>query len=203
MNPAERLLTKKLIEAEPTLDVLGSDHKVLQVAYRDFMNYIKFNLKPIDEQTITLNLDEETETLLKKKPNEFESFLVVWIGMWLKKWNGRVKLLLGKQNRNDCTNDTETTEPFQGKPECKREIIDMVISTLIKNGEICGTEILSEHLLKMELNKKTNHGNQSKEGLLCLLNDTLRKAREMTKSSGPLIFVLVDKDYYNAPKELR
>jgi hypothetical protein len=35
------------------------------------------------------------------------------------------------------------------------------------------------------------------EQLLNVVNDTLRKAKELAQSKGPLIFVKVDKGYYN------
>jgi hypothetical protein len=72
------------------------------------------------------------------------------------------------------------------------------VSTLIKNGEICGTEILAENLLKLELGEKSIQSiTDDKERLFTVLNNTLRKSREMAQSRGPLIFVKVDKGYYN------
>jgi hypothetical protein len=36
------------------------------------------------------------------------------------------------------------------------------------------------------------------EQIVNVVNNTLRKARELTRSKGPLIFVKIDKGYYNA-----
>jgi hypothetical protein len=77
-------------------------------------------------------------------------------------------------------------------------MVDLVISTLIRNGEICGTSILAENLLKMELgDEKRNYANE-KEQTLNVVNNALKKARDLTQSKGPLIFVKVDKGYYQA-----
>jgi fructose-bisphosphate aldolase class 1 len=77
-------------------------------------------------------------------------------------------------------------------------MVDLVISTLIRNGEICGTSILAENLLKMELgDEKRNYVNE-KEQTLNVVNNALKKARDLTQSKGPLIFVKVDKGYYQA-----
>jgi len=87
------------------------------------------------------------------------------------------------------------------KQEHKEELTEMVVSTLVKNGEICGTEILSENLLKMEmgeLGEKSNPTIDENEQILNVLNNALRKAREMAQSKGPLIFVKIDKGYYGA-----
>jgi hypothetical protein len=93
-------------------------------------------------------------------------------------------------------------EPLWQKLDHKLELQEVVISTLIKNGEICGTEILAENLLKMELGEKCIQNiADDKERVFTTLNNTLRKAREMAQSRGPLIFVKVDKGYYNTAAE--
>jgi hypothetical protein len=71
----------------------------------------------------------------------------------------------------------------------------------LRNGEICGTEILSENLLKMELGEKTIQNLENKEQILTVVNNSLRKARDMAQSKGPLIFVKIDKGYYGATNE--
>jgi hypothetical protein len=76
--------------------------------------------------------------------------------------------------------------------------MEIVESTLIKNGEICGTEILSENLLKMELGDKNIQNLNDREQVITVVNNALRKARDMAQSRGPLIFVKVDKAYYGA-----
>ena len=43
MNFVETMLSKKIEEAEPSLDLQGADRKVLQVAIQDFTNYINFS----------------------------------------------------------------------------------------------------------------------------------------------------------------
>jgi hypothetical protein len=75
---------------------------------------------------------------------------------------------------------------------------DIVTSTLIKNGEICGTSILAENLLKMELGSEKKTYTNDKEQVVNAVNNALTKARELTQSKGPLIFVKVDKGYYQS-----
>jgi hypothetical protein len=74
---------------------------------------------------------------------------------------------------------------------------ELITSTLIKNGEICGTSILAENLLKMELGEKEKKYVNEQEQIMNAVNNTLRKAREITRSKGPLIYVKIDKGYYN------
>jgi hypothetical protein len=187
MIAIETILSRKLEEFDSTIDALGSDRKVLQLANQDFANYLKFTR---DSSRTDRSMEEKAE---------LESFLTVWTGMWLKKWKSRVKLMWGNevQKTSNKTNETlSKAEPLWKELKCRREMAEIVASSLIKNGEICGTEILAEHLLKMELGEKSNQDINSKEKVMTVLNNTLRRAREMAQNTGPLIFVRVDKGYF-------
>ena len=199
MNFLEIMLGEKLKEADSALDVSGSDRKVLQVACQDFTNFLKFHWDLIGKEASQCELVEKLEKLFKEDPAELEEFLAVWVGIWLRKWKERVKLLIGRQNANKwkkVSKALSSAEPLWRKVERKQELQEVVVATLIKNGEICGTEILSENLLKMELGEKRVRKLEDKERIFAVVNNSLRKAREMAQSRGPLIFVKIDKGYY-------
>ena len=204
MNFVELMIGEKLKDADSALDVMGSDRKVLQVACQDFTNYLKFHWNLMGKEASQCEVVERLENLLKEDSSELDSFLTVWIGIWFKKWKERVKLLIGDQNASKWSKISKTinnAEPVWKKFEHKQELQEMVVTTLIKNGEICGTEILSENLLKMELGEKHFDNLNEKAPTFTLLNDVLRKAREMSQSRGPLIFVKIDKGYYNTTSD--
>jgi hypothetical protein len=199
MNFLEILISEKLKDVDSALDITGSDRKVLQVACQDFTNYLKFHWDLIGKEASQCDLVEKLEGIFKEEPSELEEFLTVWIGMWFKKWKERVKLLIGEQNANKWNKVSKTlsnAEPLWRKIDHKQEILEVVVATLIKNGEICGTEILSENLLKMELGEKRVQTLNDKEQVCTILNNALRKGRDMAQSRGPLIFVKIDKGYY-------
>jgi len=199
MNFADKIISKKLKEADATLDIFGSDRRMLQVAYQDFSNYLKFNSNFADGETNNFDLAQKMEQFNREDPVELESFLTVWTGIWLKKWKKRVKLLLGKQNQGKLSKVSKTlanAESHWRKLDCREEIIGIVISTLVKNAEICGTEILAESLVKMELGKKRDLDVNNKEHVLAVLNNALRKARQMAQIVGPLITVKIGKNYF-------
>jgi hypothetical protein len=201
MNFIEIMLAEKLKDSDSALDITGSDRKVLQVACQDFTNYLKYHWDLIGKEASQCELVEKLEKLFKENPTELEEFLTVWIGMWFKKWKERVKLLIGDQNVNKWNKVSKTlsnAEPLWRKIERKQEVQEVVVATLIKNGEICGTEILSENLLKMELGEKRMQYLSDKERVFTMVNNALRKGREMAQSKGPLIFVKIDKGYYGA-----
>ena len=199
MNFLEIMLGEKLKDADSALDVSGSDRKVLQVACQDFTNFLKFHWDLIGKEASQCELVEKLEKLFKEDPTELEEFLTVWVGIWLRKWKERVKLLIGRQNANKwkkVSKALSSAEPLWRKVERKQELQEVVVATLIKNGEICGTEILSENLLKMSLGEKRVRKLEDKERIFAVVNNSLRKAREMAQSRGPLIFVKIDKGYY-------
>lgn len=201
MNFLEVMLVEKLQDADSNLNITGSDRKILQVACEDLTNYLKYHWNLVGATANQCALVERLEQILKENNEELEEFLSVWTGMWFKKWKERVKLLIGEQNANKWVKASKTisnAEPLWQKLEHKQEMRELVAATLIKNGEICGTEILSENLLKMELGGKRTQGLSDKERVFFVVNNALRKARNMAQSKGPLIFVKIDKGYYSA-----
>src|SRR3990170_2979289 len=204
MNFVETMIGEKLKEADSALDIMGSDRKVLQVACEDFSNYLKYHWGLIGKEANQCELVDRLETFFKENHVELEEFLTVWIGVWFKKWKERVKLLIGEDSAHRWSKVSKTlnnAEPLWKRLDHKQEMREVVVSTLIKNGEICGTEILSENLLKMELGEKRVQYLSDRERVFVAVNNALRKAREMAQSKGPLIFVKIDKGYYGATNE--
>ena len=203
MNPIETIISKKLKEADPAMDTEGADRKIPQTAYHDFINYLKFTWK-LDEKTDNNETVEKITKLIKEEPEESEAFLTVWTGMWLKKWKQRVKIILGNQKQENTTGKVETTNNSEQQwknLENKQEMVEMIVTALIKNGEICGTQILAENILKTEAGKTKTPELNSTEQTLTVLNSALRRARDIANNKGPLIFVKVDKGYYKESKQ--
>jgi len=201
MNFIEILLSEKLKDKNPLLNILGSDRKVLQIACQDLTNYLKVHWDLVGKEANECEVVEKLEKFFNESPNELSEFLEVWTGIWLRKWKERVKLLIGNENSkrwNRVTKILNNAEPMWGTLSNRQEMEDLIASTLIKNGEICGTSILAENLLKMELGEEKEEYSNDEEQVLNVVNNTLRKARELTQSSGPLIFVKVDKAYYQS-----
>ena len=201
MNFIETLMSEKFLEKNPLIDVLSADHKVLQIACQDLTNYLKIHWDLVGRDANSCEVVERLEKIFEEDPQELEEFLSVWTGIWLKKWEERVKLLIGNENSkrwNNVTRILKNAEPIWSSLSNRREMEDVVISTLIKNGEICGTSILAENLLKMELGDDKKQYADDKEQIINVVNNALRKTRELIQSKGPLIFVKVDKGYYES-----
>jgi hypothetical protein len=201
LNFIETLMSEKLTEKNPLIDVFGADRKVLQIACQDLMNYLRVHWNLVRKGADQCDVVDRLEKFFEENSDELEEFIMVWSGIWLKKWGERVKLLIGNENSkkwNNVTRILNNADPIWARLSNRSQMVDIVISTLIRNGEICGTSILAENLLKMELgDEKRNYANE-KEQTLNVVNNALKKARDLTQSKGPLIFVKVDKGYYQA-----
>ncbi|MEM1566002.1 MAG: hypothetical protein QW510_02795 [Candidatus Bathyarchaeia archaeon] len=201
MNFIEILLSEKLKNKNPMLDLFGADRKVLQIACQDLTNYLKVHWNLIGKEANEWELVDKLEEFYQKEPKELEEFIDLWTSIWLKKWNERVKLLIGNEEErkwDKMTKILNNAEPLWRKLSNRREMQEVVIATLVRNGEICGTTILAENLLKMELGENKRKYATEEEQTLNLVNKTLRRARELARSKGPLIFVRIDKGYFNS-----
>jgi len=203
MNFIEILLSEKLKNKNPMLEVFGSDHKVLQIVCQDLTNYLKVHWNLVGKEANECEIVDKLEKFYNENPKELEEFIELWTGIWLNKWKQRVKLLIGNQESqrwNKVTRTLKNAEPLWTRLKNRREMQEIVVSTLIKNGEICGTSILADNLLKMELGKNKKNYGKNEEQVLNVTNNTLRKARDLARSRGPLIYVKIDKGYYQLSK---
>ena len=194
----EKLLSKKIQEAEPSLDIEGKDLKVLQVATQDLTNYIKFISQTDKEPTPTDN-----PYVAEPSPNvdaeEMEAFLTVWTSMWLSKWKQRFNLIIGQPTQTQCCKPAQSTvdvEPLWLRIASREEMIEHVANVLIKNSEIAGTRIIAENILKTQLSKKSDLDINDREQLFTFLNSALIRARAIAETTGPLVSIKVDKNYY-------
>jgi hypothetical protein len=202
MDTLEIMLAGKMSQPDVHIDVLGADAKVFEIAYHDLRNYLKNHWNLVGQEAADSKLDDKIEKLLDEELVEFDMFLSVWVGMWQRKWTQRVKLVLGEQNQEknkSVVNSAKTdSEALWNQLKSKKEIIELIVSSLVKNGELSGTEILAENILKTELAKNAYQEVNSQEQTLKLLNVALRRAREMTQNVSHLIFVKVEKGYYKS-----
>ncbi len=193
----EAKLRTKITETEPTLDIAGVDKKVFDVALQDLHNYIKFLTKPT--KTENPQYPQTIDELLQEDPKEIDAVLSVWLGLWLKKWKQRFNLLINPKINPFSGKAAERAEKMQElwlQFESRDELKEIVVLELIRNAEICGTELISESIIKTELTKQKTQDHNSKASSLALLTSTLRQARELSQKVGPLVSIKIDKDYY-------
>jgi len=199
MSIVERLLSQKLREEKPTLDLEGSDRELLRFACRDFANYLKVHWDLIGKEVSDYEVAERLERISLENLDELNGFVDIWVKAWLKKWEERVKLLIGEdalKSFERIQKVTRNAEPLWEKLPNKQDAIEAIVETLVRNGEICATSVIAENLLKTELSKA---GDVELRGELLanIVNNALRSARCLAKSKGPLVYVKIDKGYFS------
>jgi len=202
----EQLLYKSLGNRNPHLDLWGSDRKVLYIAYQDLMNFLKVHWGLVDKEANEVELKEKINGYFCEKPQELEEFVHLWSGIWMKKWKERVKLILEKEDRQHWKKIDRLlskAEPMWRQLKNRNQLKDLVIEALIKNGEICGTSILAEDMLKAELGlcAEKEAYIEERERLLDIVNNILGKVRKISRSKGPLIFIKIDRRFFQLLEE--
>ncbi|MDH5450953.1 MAG: hypothetical protein OEX77_08670 [Candidatus Bathyarchaeota archaeon] len=203
MNTIEQMLSQSLQDKNPQLNPNTTDKKILEIASYDLLNYLQFHWKLTGQQNAKIKLTEKIQKYLQKNPKELQQFINLWAGIWIKKWNERVKVLIANEDHLHWkkTNQRQLkAEPLWTQLPYRTEMKDIIISKLIRNGEICGTSILAETLIKNELAKHTTSKIYANQKLLNITQRAMKKAKELSQSKGPLIFVRIDKRFFQLLK---
>jgi len=199
MNFIELMLAESLQNRNPQLDLQGTDKKVLRIACEDLLNFLKVHWKLVGQEIVEIELTEKIRQYYDENPEELKEFVNLWTGIWMKKWGERVKLLLAQENSErwkESNARLAKAETVWRRLRNRSEMEDMIIDALVRNGEICGTYILAENLLKNELVSYTDGKIFTKEELFAITSKAIRKAKQLSQSKGPLIFVKVDRKFF-------
>jgi hypothetical protein len=104
-------------------------------------------------------------------------------------------LTSGSSTRQILTH--QKSKYYQDKTKEIIHQIDIVQGILINNDEICGSELLAEHTLKLEL-VNSSLDLSDKAQALTFLGNVMHWTNEIAKNRGPLLFVEINKSYYAA-----
>lgn len=175
-----------LAKAEPSLQRL-QDGKIFQIAYQDFKDYLLYK-----------NID-----LSKVESEEIE----VWVKIWLCKWRQRTKLIFNEADQKRLMpqeKPEETKELSTLTPEETEGLLELAKFTLLSKGELCGIEIIAKERVKVATKEYFESRKiqtlEEKNRVLALNEISLRLTRDcrmLSECTCPLIFVKIDKSYYN------
>jgi len=191
-----RLLKKKIEDlTEPEARVM------LDVAERDYLNSVKFEkgLIGYSDSLEVANMLVEEE--LEKTPATAIRKINDWLDLWLVKWRQRVRLALSptREELEAKKMENEVIFFFNNLPFIE-ELRDIVIGSLINNGEICFVEFLADSIIKNSLIKMYRHVMDKKRLIeilrknpYVLLNDALKQVKALKGYKGPLVSIRVEK----------
>jgi len=154
-----------------------------QLCYQDFQSFIRFIDKPgCDSKT-----REKFNIAAFGDVNEVREAIGVFIGTWLKKFIERVREVPEPPKKNPHVTLGEQRKKQFSERELS-EVMDEVIRELVQNGEICATQLLAKNLLEGTLGYGSKQA-LSFEEKISLVEKLKRKARELSRTHGPLIFM--------------
>jgi hypothetical protein len=204
MNFLLLLLAESLRKRAPQLDLVGTDRKIMSIAIEDLRNYLKVHWNLVGTEDSESKLREKVHRYFHERVEELEEMVDLWTGMWLRKWNERVKLVIGDAKHGSLKDIHDLTEEgrFRWRHlEDWREVEEMALEALIRNGEICGTMSLAESLLKSEFRQGSVKKKTRRNDLVDVVNNLFKRARQLSESKGPLMFVRIDKHFWNVMRQ--
>lgn len=198
MNLIQLLLSESLRKRNPQIELQVSDKRLLRTASEDLMNYFMFHWKMTSQEITQLEFKERIRRYLIEEPEELKEFLKIWSGLWMKKWNERVKPVTETEESQRLEKNRKRlnqAEPLWNQLRNRIEIKDIITEALIRNGEICGTSVLAEYLLKTELASRMERRSptNSLQDLLDITNKALKRARNLSRTKGKTIFIITRK----------
>jgi hypothetical protein len=213
------MIRHRLGELLPNFEPTHLEHKLFHVAIDDFLNYLRYiwsvqlqEWLPLDAGHIVVHDQEipkydepnpnmKLRTLifewLEDDPKVAKEDLDIWLNLWLVKWRERVKILFGpEENINRNISQVETLirkgSSVLGLQELK-QFREPVLFTFLNLGEIAGTEILADSIIRKEAGR-LRCSPKGVEEKVKFLNTCIREARNLSQVAGKFIFISV-KDF--------
>jgi len=198
----EELVKKRLKELHPDFDYVHVENIMYRTALQDIEYYFKtmWNI-----ETHVQFMSRFTDTLAER-PWALKEEIDAWLSLWFSKWKQRVKLFFKEEEFNRSTEQLQKMVMrgsnrigYQMLQEYKRP----VIICMIQNDEICFVDQLAEQLIKRVLAKFVDQLAEQLikrvlakerlpkgiEGKIEFLNILLNKVKDLSNTSGPLIFL--------------
>lgn len=211
------LIMNEMKKIEPSLKPQGVDQKIFHICCADFRNYSDFleenskhsvssSVPPmVTEIHLTTKdsvgdecsrVDYQIEVDSAKKVVEF---VQMWVRRWWKKYKQRVQITIKKVPAYKPSKTRQRGIKMM-KKFSKEEIDDIkkaIVHTLIKNDEICCTDILADASFKGVLGRYSKKKSEwTPEKKLNFMASVLREVKRMSRTRGVLVFIKPDKKYY-------
>jgi hypothetical protein len=195
---AMMIIADELTKIEPSLNLGGSDEMLLQLCYKDYIEYYRWltcntlqiaSDKP-DENDIVSGVlkDSIKEIIVEGSIDDMVTAIVTFVRMWWKKYKERVKLILETPKSDVLSMKGKGIMGSLLSIQEKEEMITAMMDTFIQNGEICMPRLLAENLLLRTLgqSEKPFWNPQDKINLMTTLK---REAKTISYVHGVLMFI--------------
>ncbi|MGB9855834.1 MAG: hypothetical protein ACPLKS_04770 [Caldisericum exile] len=123
--------------------------------------------------------------------SSIEAFFSAWVNMWLKHYRKRVRITFKEELYNAQHRQvTELIRRGEAKIDCQQiiEMMEPLMLSLVKNGEIVCTRIIAKQILLQELGERKQDVIGLKDKIE-VLNECMRKIKLISHIDGPLLFI--------------
>jgi hypothetical protein len=201
------MIKHRLNELLFSFDPLHLEHKLFNMAVEDFLNYLRYTWSVELQEWMPAEVEDNDPSppeklrflifnWLEKDPKSAKEELDAWVSLWFAKWKERIKILFGPEETNKNIEQIQKMvhkgSSMMGHEELK-QFKEPVLFTFISQGELAGTEILTDTIIKREVGKLRQAPREIKEKVQ-FLNTCMMEARALSRTLGHFIFVSV-KDF--------
>lgn len=169
------------------------------IALVDLVNYLKNYWGLVGRDNAHQELMSKVQFYTSHEPEETKQFINFWLRTWLKKWEKRVKILDEEQEMpfENGFEDKKRKDELWPLISKKSEMIDLVVQSMIKNGEVCATSLIAKNLIKAEIRRYSElYDLEGREGvkkieknLLNIINRVVARVRVLRSREGPLVYL--------------
>ncbi|MCD6457598.1 MAG: hypothetical protein DRJ44_03525 [Thermoprotei archaeon] len=198
-----RKTIQKLLE-EKLHNISKAEKSIMtSIAAEDYKNYLKVKLDLLGFEDAEDLIYREIKAMLED-PIKFRNKLEEWLNLWLAKWRQRVKVVFKEEQEFKVKKEVESeTLHLWNSISRKKELLDLVIGSLIKSGEYCLTKTIAESIVKGELFKYSKQVSDKKKLAelidkypIILLKDSLRAVKVISRNKGYLVSIKVDQNMF-------
>ena len=207
------LVLQRMIERRIEKVTPGERQVMASVASADLINYLILKLGFEDYEDAEEITREYIERIIDEKPAEFLGVTGEWFDVWLWKWRQRVKLVLKEEVEKENTKVDQKVKPIIPKIKYYKELYRYTISSLIRNNEVCFTNLLAENIIKssiykfsLSINEPSKIAKLINKNPLVILEDISKRIRSLKRFKGQLVIVRVNPQIFSqsgTPRILR
>lgn len=176
-----------------------------RIALSDFLNYLEVDRGFIYDYSPDERLEFYLESLAERRPATLAAMLEEWFVLWVSKWRQRVKLTTKSEAGEEelMRRVEEKTRAYMGLPLVAEARL-FALGSLVKSGEVCFTNLLSESVLKGALYHIALHAGSADEVVrtleknpALLISEIVKRVKSMARFRGPLVTLKLEQALFS------
>jgi len=184
------LLIREFEKYIPQFKPYSLDYQMVVYASKDLETWLKVKLNTNDSRIVYKTLRE----YLMNNPRDLKVSINFWVGMWLKKWRERVRILSTKfEMPKKYVEKIRKARKIYKHMDYRHELKSIAVKKLVNQGEICMVEFIAENLILEEIAKRIQKSNKDSRFIvldpLSMYNAISSRIMRLSKEKGPLVYL--------------